>query len=201
VTAPPAGLAPVRITGERVTLRPYRPDEADRFTFLASAPDEGTVLAPGASFAWPMGTPPPERLRERVETSGRFAQSLLELAIEADGHVAGSIQARNPAPCFPPGVFMIGISIAPESRGRGLGREAVALLATHLFQLEGAERVEMPTDVANVPMRTVAERLGFQMEGVLRSLMPMGEGRRDYCMYALTRDDWEKNRDRWTPRS
>jgi len=196
-----AGLALVHIDGDRVTLRPYRRDEADRFAALVAAPDGGTALAPGASFAWPMGTPPPERLRERAETSGRFVQSVIELAIEGDGQLAGSIQARNPPPCFPPGVFMIGISVTPESRGRGFGREAVALLATHLFRQEGAERVEMPTDVENVPMRTVADRLGFVMEGVLRSLMPMGNGRRDYCMYALTREDWENNRDRWTFRS
>ena len=198
MTAPPSGLAPVHIAGERVTLRPYRLDEVDSFVALVSAPDGGTRLAPGASFAWPLGAPPPQDLRGRVEASGRFVQSLLELAIEADGQFAGSIQARNPLPCFPPGVFMIGIAVAPERRGRGVGRQAVALLATHLFLQEGAERVEMPTDVENVPMRTVAERLGFVMEGVLRSLMPMGSGRRDHCMYALTRDDWEKNRDRWT---
>jgi RimJ/RimL family protein N-acetyltransferase len=201
VTAPPAGLAPVRIVGQGVTLRPYRVDEIDRFAALVAAPDAGTSLAPGASFAWPMGWPQPDRLRERVEASGRFVHSLLELAIEADGDFVGSIQARNPAPCFPPGAFMVGISIVPETRGRGIGREAVALLATHLFTQEDAQRLEMPTDVENVPMRTVAERLGFVMEGVLRSLMPMGDGRRDYCMYAMTRDDWEKNRDRWIFRS
>jgi RimJ/RimL family protein N-acetyltransferase len=200
VTSPP-GLAPVRIVGDRVTLRPYGVDEVGDFAALVQAPDAGTAMAPGASFAWPMGFPPPDRLRERVEGSGRFVHSLLELAIEAEGEFVGSIQARNPAPCFPPGVFMVGIAISPESRGRGFGREAVALLVTHLFRQEGAQRVEMPTDVENVPMRTVAERLGFVMEGVLRSLMPMGESRRDYCMYAMTRDDWEKNRERWIHRS
>jgi ribosomal-protein-alanine N-acetyltransferase len=188
----------VRIVGHRVTLRAFGVDEVGDFAALVAAPDAGTAMAPGASFAWPMGFPAADRLRERVESSGRFVHSLLELAIEGDGGVVGSIQARNPAPCFPPGVFMVGIAISPESRGKRFGREAIALLVTHLFRQEAAHRVEMPTDVDNVPMRTVAERLGFVLEGVLRSLMPMGEGRRDYCMYALTRDDWRKNRDRWT---
>ena len=198
MTAPPPGLTTVRITGDRVMLRPFGVDEVGRFAALVTAPDAGTAMAPGASFAWPLGFPPQDHLRERIESSGRFVHSLLELAIEAEGAFVGSIQARNPAPCFPPGVFMVGIAIAPESRGKGFGREAIALLVTHLFRQEGAQRVEMPTDVENVPMRTVAERLGFVMEGVLRSLMPMGDVRRDYCMYAMTRNDWEKTRRRWT---
>jgi ribosomal-protein-alanine N-acetyltransferase len=201
VTAPPAGFAAVRLEGHHVTLRPYAVDEVGQFASLVTAPDGGTAIAPGASFAWPLGFPPQDRLRERVEASGRFVQSLLELAIESDGRFAGSIQARNPVPCSPPGVFMLGIAIVPEQRGRGIGGQAVALLTTHLFRQEDAQRVEMPTDVENVPMRSVAERLGFVFEGVLRSLMPMGDERRDYCMYAMTRGDWEKNRDRWTQRS
>jgi len=198
MTAPPPGLAPIRLVGDRVTLRPYAVDEVGQVASIVTSPDAGTEIAPGASFAWPLGFPPPERLRERVESSGRFVQSLLELAIEANGTLAGSIQARSQPACFPPGVFMVGISLLPEWRGRGLGGDAVALLVDHLFRQEGAHRVEMPTDTENVPMRTVAERLGFVMEGVLRSFMPMGGQRRDHCMYAMTRDDWETKRDRWT---
>jgi RimJ/RimL family protein N-acetyltransferase len=96
---------------------------------------------------------------------------------------------------------MIGIALAPDYRGRGVGSEAMALLTSYLFEHENAERVEASTDVENVAMRTVNERLGFVMEGVLRSFIPMGGERRDYCMYAMTRDDWEKNRDRWIFRS
>ena len=96
-----------------------------------------------------------------METSGRFVDSHLELAIEADGEFAGTIQAHNQPQCFPLGNFMIGIVLAPSARGRGVGREAVALLTSYLFEHEGAERVETPTDVENVPMRSVNERLGF----------------------------------------
>jgi RimJ/RimL family protein N-acetyltransferase len=193
--------AVVELRGSLVTLRPYRPDEVERHVALAGAPDGGSAQASGASFAYPMGPPPPERLRQRAENSGRFVDSHLELAVETNGELVGSIQARNPLPCFPPGVFMIGIAIEPEFRGRGIGGEAIALLTSYLFQTEGAERVETPTDVDNAPMRRVNERLGFVLEGTLRALMPMGDERRDYCMYAMTRTDWENVKDRWTSRS
>jgi [ribosomal protein S5]-alanine N-acetyltransferase len=193
---------PLVLRGDGVTLRPYRPEEADEFVRLAHEPDGGSGIGgEGTSFAWPMGPPPEEALRARVPRSGRLVGGLVELAIEADGRVVGGIQARNTAPCFPPAVYMIGINMLARARGRGLGRKAVRLLATYLFDRLGAERVEMPTDVENVPMRTVAERLGFTFEGVARSLFDMGGVRRDYAQYAMTRDDWEAVKERWTSAS
>ncbi len=185
----------VELRGERVVVRPLRAEETDRYVALFEPSDEAD-----RRFAGAFG-PPREKLLKRVETSGRFVDSHLELAIEADCEFAGMIQAHNSPRCFPPGVFMIGITLEPERRGRGVGREAVALLTSYLFEHEGAERVETPTDVENVPMRTVNERLGFVMEGVLRSFMPTAEERRDHCMYAMTRDDWENAHTTWTFRS
>jgi len=183
----------VELRGERVTVRPLRAEETERYLALfLDRTDEARRFSPSA-FG-----PAREKLLKRVETSGRFVDSHLELAIEADGEFAGTIQAHNQPQCFPPGNFMIGIVLAPSARGRGVGREAVALLTSYLFEHEGAERVETPTDVENVPMRTVNERLGFVMEGVMRSFVPVGDGRRDYCMYAMTRDDWEKTHTTWT---
>ena len=42
----------------------------------------------------------------------------------------------------------------------------------------------------NEPMRAVLRRLGFAEEGVLRAFFPAAEGRDDYVMYSLTRDEW-----------
>jgi RimJ/RimL family protein N-acetyltransferase len=194
MTAPPAGLAPVRITGDRVTLRPFTgPEVADV---------EATVYDDPASeddrWEFPMGPPPREAFRERLLGSGRFVRDVLDLAVEVEGRMVGQIQARNPRECAPPGVFSLGVSLSPQARGRGFGREAVRLLTGHLFTQENAARVELSTDVQNRPMRAVSERLGFALEGVLRSFMPTSKGRRDYALYAMTREDWEKEKDKWT---
>jgi RimJ/RimL family protein N-acetyltransferase len=185
------------LRGERVVIRPIRRDETDRYLGSFDRSEDEAMRR----FTSPTWGPSRETLLKRLETSGRFVDSHLELAIEAAGEFAGVIQAHNPPRCFAPGVFLIGIVLAPERRGRGVGREAVGLLTSYLFEHEGAERVETPTDVENVPMRTVNERLGFVMEGVLRSYMPVGDERRDYCMYAMTRQDWEKTHTTWTFRS
>jgi RimJ/RimL family protein N-acetyltransferase len=115
-----------------------------------------------------------------------------------DGRLAGEIQARQPEMGLPPGVFEIGIEVHdPSARGGGIGRRALALFLEHLFVEERAHRVQLTTDVDNAAMRRVAERLGFRLEGTLRSFMPSSDGPRDNLMYAMTKGDFEEARGRW----
>jgi RimJ/RimL family protein N-acetyltransferase len=174
-----------------VTLRAFRDEEVDRLVEVRSRP-----LDDGANRWDP---PDPERLRARVAGSGQWSEDGsvgLWLAIEADGRLVGEIQARSPRGGMPPGVFELGIELyEPEDRGRGLGSSAVAELTRFLFREEGAHRVQVTTDVANAPMRRVAERLGFRFEGVLRGFMPTASGPRDHALYAIMKSDWEHG---WT---
>jgi RimJ/RimL family protein N-acetyltransferase len=148
-----------------------------------------------SAMGYPDAFGPAERaeLGERIERSGEFDGTELLLGIQVDGRLAGEVQARQPRMGLPPGVFELGIDLFDEAdRGRGLGRTALIQLLTRLFEREGAHRVQLTTDVDNAAMRTVAERLGFRSEGVMRSFMPSLNGPRDYAMYAITKDDWEE---------
>lgn len=138
------------------------------------------------------------KLRQRIAESGRFANGEILLAIVSDGELAGEIQARQPEMGLPPGVFEIGIEVHdPAARGAGIGRRALALFLEHLFMEERAHRVQLTTDVENLAMRTVAERLGFENEGTLRGFMPSPSGPRDYLMYGITKGDFDEVKDRW----
>jgi RimJ/RimL family protein N-acetyltransferase len=128
--------------------------------------------------------PSRERVAERMARSGSFVDGHLELAIEVDGRLCGSIQARAPERSLPPGVCELGIELVPDARGRGIGTEAVRLLGRHLL-VNGYPRVQASTDVDNVAMRRALERAGFAFEGVLRAFMPTADGRADYALYAL----------------
>lgn len=124
----------------------------------------------------------------------------LLFAIEADGRLVGDAQGRSSQEdSLPPGVWEIGLELYEErDRGRGIGREAVALLASHLFEHEDAIRVQATTDLENASMRRVLEVLGFEMEGVLRGFMPQAKGMaRDFAIYGMTRTDREASRLRW----
>jgi RimJ/RimL family protein N-acetyltransferase len=162
------------LRGERVTLRPLRPEELDQ---LLRHADRGVTR---------------ERMIERIGRSGEFTDGILDLGVEADGRLVGDIQARAPRLALPQGVAEIGITLfANGDRGRGLGREAVALFTEHLFDAHLIERVQGSTDVENTAMRRVFELLGFHEEGVMRGFMPAARGRRaDYVLYAVLRDEW-----------
>jgi RimJ/RimL family protein N-acetyltransferase len=132
------------------------------------------------------------KLRQRVADSGMLTNGELLLGITAGGRLAGEIQARQPEMGLPPGVFEIGIEVFdPAARGTGIGRRALELFVTHLFEQERAHRVQLTTDVDNAAMQRVAEHVGFTREGTLRAFMPSKDGPRDYLMYAVTRGDWE----------
>ena len=181
-----------RLAGARVTLRAYHDDEAP------------ILVSTWADAEWfaPKGTSPrelAERVRERVKRSGSFTEGVIILAIESDGRLIGEVQARQPINGLPHGVFELGIEVFEHGdRGRGLGADAVVAISRHLFDDEGAHRVQLTTDVENAPMRRVAERLGFTFEGVLRSFMPETDGPHDYAMYGFTRNDYEERNTTWT---
>jgi RimJ/RimL family protein N-acetyltransferase len=112
----------------------------------------------------------------------------MSLVVERDGRPVGDIQARAPKNGMPPGVCEIGISLLRDARGRGIGREAVALFTDHLLGA-GWPRVQASTATENLAMRRVLDHLGFAFEGVLRSYAPAADGgREDYAMYARTLD-------------
>lgn len=176
----------VVLRGERVTLRPLRADEFDRVRAAQDDPAYGGGAPDAASDA---------RLRARLERSGRLVEGWLDLGIEVDGRLVGDVGARCPYGGFPPGVFELGISLFSDAdRGRGVGREAVALLTGYLFDELGAGRVQATTAVDNRPMRAVLSRLGFAEEGTLRGFMPRDGSRVDYVICAVTRDDWMPGR-------
>ena len=69
---------------------------------------------------------------------------------------------------------------------RGYCSEAVHALVSFSKQQLGARRLEICSDPRNGKSRRVAERCGFELEGILRQNMrdPYG-GLRDSCMYAM----------------
>ncbi len=85
---------------------------------------------------------------------------------------------------LPPGTFDVGIGLREHARGRGYGREALALLTGWLFEHAGAEIIEGTTDPANAAMRTVFQRTGWALSG------PVTEAGRVWDVYRITRDDW-----------
>jgi RimJ/RimL family protein N-acetyltransferase len=173
-----------------VVLRPFRVDEIE--PVLESA--RRWLTEPKEDAALREGT------RHRIEASGTMTERGIDFAVEVDGRLVGDVQARRDT--LPKGTFELGIALFEEAdRGRGYGRAAVALVTQHLFDEEGAHRVQLSTDVTNAAMRGVVEHLGFGFEGVLRGFWPEPDGPHDYAMYGITKSDYQERGKPWIQRS
>jgi RimJ/RimL family protein N-acetyltransferase len=106
-----------------------------------------------------------------------------QFAVTEDGRIVGSIglginEVTHNA--------SIGYWCALDARGRGLTTRALRLLSRHALEDLGIERLELITDPDNRASQRVAEKVGFQREGVLRSHLPHPDGRRrDSVMFSL----------------
>ena len=64
----------------------------------------------------------------------------------------------------------IGYVLSPAGRGRGVATRAVSLLTDWGFHGLGLQRIELRIDARNRASERVAERAGYEREGVLRNL-------------------------------
>ena len=84
----------------------------------------------------------------------------------------------------------VGYWVAPQARGRGVAPDALRTLSHWAFESLALGRVELVTDPENIASQRVAEKAGFQREGVLRSMLLNRDGsRRDGVIFSLLPED------------
>jgi RimJ/RimL family protein N-acetyltransferase len=69
--------------------------------------------------------------------------------------------------------------------------EAKYLMLRHAFEVLGAVRVQLKTDLRNLPSRRAIARLGATEEGILRKYQTRFDGYvRDTVMFSITAEEW-----------
>ncbi len=87
----------------------------------------------------------------------------------------------------------LGILIGdPDLWGQGVGTEAQRLTIARAFDELGAHRVTELILVANGAARRVVERLGFQLEGMMRGHVRRGGKLLDVAVYGLLPEDFRR---------
>ena len=88
-------------------------------------------------------------------------------AIEVDGAVAGSIQAAEEAdPDYRHAA--LDLFLGPAFQGRGLGTQAIRVLATWLFEERGHHRLTIDPSAANERAIRAYRAVGFKPVGLMR---------------------------------
>ncbi|RNL65738.1 N-acetyltransferase [Nocardioides marmoriginsengisoli] len=88
---------------------------------------------------------------------------------------------------------MLGISLVPEARGRGIGTRAQVLAVDLLFRHTTSNRIEAHTDVTNVAEQRALEKAGFTQEGVVRGSQWRNGAYHDGYLYSILRNEWEQS--------
>ncbi len=179
---PPAAVA---LEGPRVRLRP--PEDRDLPTVHGWYADP-EVAAPFDRYA----TEGFEAFRTGVSAAPGDPTSLYpRFVIErrSDARPVGCVghYRAHPVLALQEVWYLVG---DPTARGAGLGSEAVRLLVGHLFRTTAIARIAASADVENVASGKLAERVGMQREGTLRSAL-FHHGRwHDVAVFAITRSEW-----------
>ncbi|WP_028768399.1 GNAT family N-acetyltransferase [Shewanella fidelis] len=142
---------------------------------IQESQDELSVYLPWVPFAL-TETESIENTQQAIENYEKFEGELRYSIIEkSTGRLLGAIGLIIRDKTVP--YFEIGYWLRSSSVGNGFVSEAVSALETYAFNELGANRVEIKAAEHNLKSRTVAERCGYVLEGVLRNdrRLPSGE--------------------------
>ena len=174
-TDPERALPTLR--GPRVVLRGGRPEDAQALRAVFDAPE--------VTHWWP--TPSDAELAELLSNGDPDADVWL---VELDGRVVGLIQAYEEAD---PMYRHAGMDIVlhPDVHGRGMGPEAIRVLARHLIEDRGHHRLVIDPNAANERAIRAYEKVGFQRVGLLREYeWHADRGWTDGVLMDLLRDEF-----------
>ncbi|BCJ44589.1 hypothetical protein GCM10010168_14020 [Actinoplanes ianthinogenes] len=173
------------LTDGVVTLRPLGEDDRGFYAALHGEPDVVATSVPPVP-------PSPEEVHRRCFWAAAqwLAGHRADLVVVdvASGAAAGQISLYYQEPRT--AQAMIGYSMLPAYRGRGLATRAAKLLALWVFAETGIARLIAGTLPDNVGSQRVLEKAGFRREAYLRSRLPGVAGTRyDDVQFVLFAED------------
>ena len=145
-----------------ITLRRARPDDAPQFARINAHPDVQPNL-----MQLPFGNA--ERWRQILSDNDQPGRTDMVLVAERDGQMLGS------AGLHPVGLALrrrhaavLGISVAPEAQGQGVGRALLSALCDYADNWAQILRLELTVFTDNTRALALYRRFDFRLEGTHR---------------------------------
>lgn len=182
---------PDELNGPRVTLRPYREDDAPQIHEAVA--ESRQQLRPWVNWVDDMATLDDCRdycLRCAARWTLR-ADLSLGIFETASGRYLGGTGLHDPN--WELRAFEIGYWVRQSAANHGYATEAVRVLAQFALSDLDARRIEITCDADNHASRRVAEGAGFALERTLRNAALGREGNlKDSLVYSIIPEDQEK---------
>lgn len=180
---------------DRVLLRPVQKDDLKEFATLTPDQSMWIYFTSDLSVSDELGKWVDDAITQTADGS-RLAFTILD---KNSGRIAGSTSLGNIS--FRDQRIEIGWTwLGKDFQGKGLNSEAKYLLLNYCFEFLKFERVEVKTDILNIPARKALQRIGMTEEGILRSHTLMTRNRRrDTIYYSVLKAEWPglKMRNAW----
>lgn len=87
----------------------------------------------------------------------------------------------------------IGYWLGSKFEGIGLMSKACKVLITHAFSELDLRKIEIGVATNNMKSRAIPERLGFTVEGIIRSYEMLHDQYLDRVIYGLIKDEWQQD--------
>jgi RimJ/RimL family protein N-acetyltransferase len=178
-------LHPVTLRGRHATLAPLSMDHVDG---LCQAARDGELWK-----LWYTLIPPPERMAAEIERrlALRDKDSMLPFTVlDAQGRVSGMSTYMN-ADGANRRVEIGSTWYAQRVQRTPLNTECKLMLLTHAFERLSCIAVEFRTHRLNTQSRRAIERLGAQLDGMLRAHQISPNGTlRDTAVYSIVAAEW-----------
>jgi RimJ/RimL family protein N-acetyltransferase len=178
-------LSPVQLAGKHVTLVPLAHSHA---AALSEAVRDGELWK-----LWYTSVPAPQDMAAEIARRLQLqaAGSMLPFAVlAADGVPAGMTTYMN-VDAVHRRVEIGSTWYARRAQRSALNTEAKLLLLGHAFEKLQCIGVEFRTHRLNTQSRRAIERLGAQLDGILRAHQRTPDGRlRDTAVYSITAAEW-----------
>ena len=178
-------LAPVTLTGQHASLVPLSADLAGA---LVEASREGELWK-----LWYTAVPSPEAMAATIAQllQHRDAGTVLPFAVlDAQGVPVGMTRMMNLDPVHKR-LEVGGTWYATRVQRSALNTECKRMLLTHAFDRLDCIAVEFRTHRLNQQSRRAIERLGAQLDGILRAHQRTADGNlRDTAVYSITSAEW-----------
>ncbi len=118
-------------------------------------------------------------------------ETFLPLTIWYQGRLVGMVSAKEIHPVHRSAE--LGYWIERPAQGKGIMTRALKRVLRELFDNRRLNRVSIRCAAHNDKSRSVAERLGFSLEGVMRQDVSLQGHPTDTALYSMLHSEWKAN--------
>lgn len=178
-------MATIQIDG-KLLLRPY--ELTDASALFAAIDRERSRL--GLWLPWVASTTRQEHSLEFIRLSHQQIQDqqALPLGIFYDGELIGGVGMHEWS--HKTKLAQVGYWISGGHEGKGIVSASISALLSYLFKGVGLNKAEIRFVVANARSASVAHRLGFTTEGILRQATLRNGMLEDLVVTGMLKTEW-----------